>query len=551
MQMGRHKVGNEKIYKEVALPAFIANRQWMAVFLAVFMAVALSACGGSSSKTATMPDPDPTPMPNPADTQRTAINSAIAAAQTAVPGVNDDSTGSEVSAADTAIANARAAITAATAVPAEEKAAHTATVNALAAQLDAAKTSRTAAMAAADKAGQDAMAKTGKALYAALAGTGADNSTALNNIDTDALALSSAGLVIDAVGNAGKLTTDPDSVTLKAGDSAGSLGGWTGKHYAHMDSTTKIENAAVVYTNQGAAKRIAFDKAGHTIITEDGATKGMVLVEPGNLSNVMASAFTHSGTQTHPVPAGRDALYVRGTYDGAPGEYRCTESCSSTNDGKGSPSALGGTWHFKPDSGAMVSRPDMDYLYFGWWVSKDKDGGPTAASAFAGRVGSNENLPTATSGESLTGSASYAGKAAGKFAMHNVLDGTGNGGHFTADAMLEAKFGSGSDAGMTGTIDNFRLNDGSEDPGWSVSLARGGWGSDGAISAPASKPTVWSINGNKADASGTWSGQMYDEKPGDPPDGDGSNLPTTVTGTFYSEFSTIGRMVGGFGVNKQ
>jgi len=42
---------------------------------------------------------------------------------------------------------------------------------------------------------------------------------------------------------------------------------------------------------------------------------------------------------------------------------------------------------------------------------------------------------------------------------------------------------------------------------------------------------------------------MYDEMPGLPPDGDGSNIPTTVTGTFYSEFSSIGRMVGAFGAD--
>ena len=517
--------------------------------------LALSACGGSSSKTATMPDPDPTPMPNPADTQRTAINSAIAAAQTAVPGVNDDSTGSEVSAADMAIANARAAITAATAVPAAEKAAHTATVNALAAQLDAAKTSRTAAMAAADKARMAAMAKTGKALHAALAGTGADNSTALNNISQDALALSSAGLVIDAVENAGKLTTNPDSVTLKAGDSVGSLGGWNGTDYADTNSTTKIKNEARVYTNRGMGKSVPFADGlpdGVSVQTS-GESKGYITtVTP---ANVGGAAFTHSGTQNHPIPSRSDALYVRGTYLGAPGEFRCTGTCSSTNDGKGSPSALGGTWWFKPDAGAMISQSDANYLYFGWWVSKDKDGVPTAASAFAKIVGDVDGETGTIGGGTLTGSATYAGNAVGKFAMSNVLDGTGNGGHFTADAMLEAKFGSGSDAGMTGTIDNFRLNDGSDDPGWSVELKRGGWGDTGAINAPAgddaNKGTVWSINGNKAAAAGTWSGTMYDESPGNAPSGDGSNIPTTVTGTFYSEFSTIGRMVGAFGANKQ
>ena len=44
---------------------------------------------------------------------------------------------------------------------------------------------------------------------------------------------------------------------------------------------------------------------------------------------------------------------------------------------------------------------------------------------------------------------------------------------------------------------------------------------------------------------------MYDETPGDAPGGDGSNVPTTVIGTFYSEFGSIGRMAGAFGATKQ
>ena len=106
---------------------------------------------------------------------------------------------------------------------------------------------------------------------------------------------------------------------------------------------------------------------------------------------------------------------------------------------------------------------------------------------------------------------------------------------------------------MTGTIDNFRLNDGSEDPGWSVELKRAGWdsGADTFGGTSNEAMTVWSIDGNKAPESGGWSGQMYDEMPGDAPAGDGSTVPTTVTGTFNSEFSTIGRMAGAFGANKQ
>ena len=366
--------------------------------------------------------------------------------------------------------------------------------------------------------------------------------------------MSADGLAIDAAGNAGALTSDPGSVTLEAGASAGSLGSWAGMSYAHMDTGTKIKNEAVVYTNQGPAKSVTFAAAGHTV-EASGDNEGYLTTVTA--ANVGGAAFMHSGTQNHPIPSRSNAFYTRGTYDGAPGEYRCTGTCTSTNDGKGSPSALGGTWHFKPDAGAMVSQPDDHYLYYGWWVSKDSDGDPTAASAFAGRFGtdpgdSTDGLDTGGDLTALTGSATYAGNAAGKYAMNNVLEGTAEGGHFTADAELKATFGTGATAGVTGTIDNFRLNDGSQDPGWIVSLARGALGSSGGtITAPATDPTVWSINGNKAAASGTWSGTMYDEMPGNAPDGDGSNIPTTVTGTFYSEFSDIGRMVGAFGANKQ
>ena len=422
-----------------------------------------------------------------------------------------------------------------------------------------------------------AMAKLGKAMFAALAGPTATEDALDNIADPTVTSLTAAGLAIDAAAGAGALpdATNPDSVTLEAGDSAGSLGGWMGTHYAHTAGTgaSKVSNAAVVYDNKGPGKRVAFADAGHTIITTDGPTKGMVLVETADLANVMADAFTHSGTQSHPQPDRSDALYVRGTYDGAPGEYRCTPDggtgCSSTNDGKGSPSALTGIWHFKPDAGAMVHQPDATYLYYGWWVRKDSDDMPTAASAFRGVVAADQPAADALrsgSGADLTGSATYSGHATGKFAMSNVLTGTGNAGHFTADAMLEATFGdpaSVTGAGITGTIDNFMLND-SESVDWSVSLHRAGWDPDGLISGPdddGATPdideelgTTWSIDGNSGGRSGTWSAQMYDEMPGNPgddPPGDGSNIPTTVTGTFYSEFSTIGRMVGAFGADKE
>ena len=457
-----------------------------------------------------------------------------------------------------AVAAARTAISDAADLPQAEKDANTGAVDAIANRLTAALESRTAAMDAAQTAADAANAKLGKDLHAALGGPAAGGN-ALANIDTGTtpVALAATGLTIDAAEGAGSLgaTDNPESVVLKAGDSAGALGSWNGTDYALSEGTgdDMVTNEARVYTNRAAPKS---DDFGDVHPLTDGALPAATV--SANLGLIRADAFTHSGIQTHQVPDRSDAVYVRGTYDGAPGEFSCSASCSSTNDGSGAPSALGGDWTFTPDKGAMVSQPDANYLYFGWWVSKDNDGKPTAASAFAGEVGDVDGTGDTPSGETLTGSATYVGKAAGKFAMSNPLDGTGSGGHFTANANLTAKFGAitaDNQNGVTGTIDNFRLNDGSEDPGWSVALNRSSaWAADGAITGPTSGATVWSINGNKAPASGAWSGTMYDETPGDPSatgPGDGSNVPTTVTGTFYSEFSTIGRMVGAFGANKE
>ena len=519
-------------------------------------------------------------------TQRNAITSAVTMARTAVAGVDDDSTDSEVTAADNAIAALKAAIGGADDLPEDDADVNSAkgTLATLEPQLAAAKRSRDTALAAKDEEDRKAMAATGKALRAALGGPEAGGNALANNEANPTL--DDDSLDINAAAGAGSLgaTVDPGEAELEAGDSAGTLGDWMGTDYAHSDGTgdAKVTNEARVYINKGPGKSVSFADAGHTIITTDGDDKGYVsLVAAGSpvsgvdLDDVMANAFTHSGELNHPIPDRSNAFYTRGTYDGAPGEYRCTGTCSSTNDGKGSPSALGGTWHFKPDAGAnaMAHQPDAHYLYYGWWVSKDNDGDPTAASAFAGRFGTDtgdsaDSLDNAwtgayTPGTTLTGSATYAGNAAGKFAIDNPLDGTGNGGHFTADAMLNATFsGDAADVGITGTIDNFRLNDGTEDPDWSVSLHRAGFGADGAISAPTDVAatanvdealgTTWSIgDSSTAGRSGTWSGQMYDELPGPAPDGDGSNIPTTATGTFYSEFSTIGRMVGAFGADKE
>ncbi len=517
------------------------------------------------------------------DSASTMLQTALAALSGSTP------TQAQLDAANNALTALNNAITSGADLTDDEKAPYQREANNAAAPISTAQMAFEEAEDEAEKAAKVAMAKTGKELFAALAGTPTTGTTALDNIDsaTTPVSLSSSGLVIDAALGAGALpgATNPASVTLKAGDPAGSLGSWTGTNYAHTNAESKVMNAAVVYNNKGPGKTVSYADAGNVLADANAGTgpaytaiKGYVTVVNGGtvdtgaaLSKVMADDFLHPGIQNHSYNDVDDSAFTtRGTYDGAPGIYRCTGACSSSNDGKGSPTSLGGTWHFKPDAGesAMAHQPDANYLYYGWWVSKDKDGMPTAASVFRGVVGTvagdgTTALTTDPAAATFEGSATYTGHAAGKFALdyskNKVLDGTSDGGHFTADAELTAKFGNGATAGVTGTLNNFMAN--GESVPWSVSLHRAPWGTTGAFATPTTDDTntaanetmgtTWSIDGTSAPRSGTWSGQMYDEMLGDPPAGDGSDVPTTATGTFYSEYDSVGRMVGAFGADKQ
>ena len=539
----------------------------------LFLALAMVGCGGGGT---TMPEPEP-PMPDPAIAERAAIATAIGMARTAVDAVDNDATDAMVTAADNAITAAKKAIADATNVPTEEKSANSGTVSAFETALTTAKARRTAAMNdAADKMKME-MAAAGKALKAAL------GSNPLGNLDRttnpSGASLTTAGLVLDQT--QGSLAADPAAVTLSAGDSAGSLGVWKGMHYAVTNPGTKVSDTAVVYGNQAdptvkafaegatfGADQAAFDAA------YTASTRTLNLgADPASTSDIKGTAtqgydmFPTAGTTTYQNTQ-VDPVMVRGTYQGAPGKYTCSAATCTAAVGTSGAIDLGGQWYFVHDSGAMTSKADANYLYFGWWLNKDKDGEPTAASAFTGVAGT---APAAISGvNAIVGNATYTGKAAGKFALSNPLDGTGDAGHFTADATLNAKF-SGTGAGISGTINNFMAND--KAVSWSVALNNrtlagdtvgaapaNNIGSDGAItSAPDyatatpnvddSKTTVWSIDGNAAPASGTWSGQMYDEAQGTATDG--SDVPTTVIGTFQSEFGSIGSMVGGFGATKE
>ena len=368
-----------------------------------------------------------------------------------------------------------------------------------------------------------------------------------------------------AIGSVNALPTKPDVMTssipvigtttaipLKKGDGmVAMLGGWNGTDYAGMVGTGAAMTTGMVrfYSDAAAATKVPFTgEAGDDIhgldLNGDTDAKGDYTVTATSANpNIAGSGFPTTGTHTYMG----DARKFAGTFMGASGTYECTgNSCTASAQGQSGIALTAGTWTFTPSAGATLDQKDSDYLHFGWWVRKDKDG-PTHAGAIYGAEG-HDALTTEINDSSLVGKASYMGKAAGKFAVSDPLrSADDNSGHFTADAELMADF---KDTGSTlsGTIDNFRLNDGSDDPGWSVALQKAMFETDkfGTAETPDDDRTVWSIGGAKGAASGSWEAQMYDDKKDD-----GSNVPDTVLGSFHSMISNTHEMVGAFGAEKQ
>ena len=344
-----------------------------------------------------------------------------------------------------------------------------------------------------------------------------------------------------------KVTTEINTINLKAGDDVDALKGWKGKDYKLSDGekTAKRTTEARIYHNQGAAE------TGKPLQNSDfngaatfNVTDGVVTITPTSSASklIKVTAFS-SGTTTLSDDQKKNQP---GSINDIAGTFSCTGTCSVQAAAGGT--TLTGTWTFS--TSATASRPDTDYLYFGWWVHKNDKDEPLAASAFAVRHGSdNTKIALSTGLNALGGSATYEGAAAGKYADLNQRVGTATGGHFIADAMLEATFeaaGGTTKGGVKGTIDNFRLNDGSDDPDWSVAL-----GNKDDFTNTDSTTTTWSIGESEGTADGNWTVSFYDEQPGNAPGGDGSNIPTTATGTFHSEFGSDLKMVGAFGANKK
>ena len=380
--------------------------------------------------------------------------------------------------------------------------------------------------AGATEAAAKARTDTAKALKAALA-KGTDI----------ALSVMPAATTLDA-GRGQPETPDLAAITLKKQDAmVAALGGWTGADWKGEEGTAPDKNTgeARLYTNQGAGKTVSFAEG-------SGLTAGTAGTA-GTYTGMMAAhiaGFPAVGQQTY-----EDDDEVEGTYRGVSGTYTCDGECTSVPAAGGGftlANSDGTGWTFKPVPGATIRETASEYLYFGWWVRKDKDGKPTHSRAVYGNVGIVPVTGGLIDDAGLIGKAAYTGKAAGKFAVSDPLDAAKDGsGHFTADAMLTADF-KASGSALEGTIDGFRLNDGTADPGWTVKLKEAAFDANNNSKwENTSSGTEWHVGEAKGGASGSWQAQMYAG------DNEGNNTPADVIGSFHSTIGSTHEMRGAFG----
>ncbi|MYD99796.1 MAG: hypothetical protein F4Y03_00755 [Alphaproteobacteria bacterium] len=333
------------------------------------------------------------------------------------------------------------------------------------------------------------------------------------------------------------------------------LGKWQGTmlsdaNAADADTNPGASSAVVVYTDIEAPKAVPFGDV-HTL-AGDVLTIDADADADAHVKLISASAFMHAGRMNHdPDPdAADDIARVRGMFNGAAGEYRCTAAtataCASLESSAGV--RLVGTWVFDPDSGAMAMMVDPSFAYFGWWLNKGTTEG-VEAGVFHGvtdLTGNDAQLAAPTDISALGGTATYTGAAAGKYALNPGLS-AASGGHWTADATLTADFGNETAPGtISGMINNFMAGGASMD--WSVALGStvlaGGGVFDTATDTSgdtADNAVVWTIGGVDGAEAGIWSGGLRAE-------GD-NGVPTLATGMFSATHGTVGHMVGAFGAD--
>ncbi len=501
---------------------------WRNLVVALVAAFALAACSSSDNGTDTSMSPPTDPPPTAAEMELEELKEQIAALREQL-GIDESD---DVGASITELQN---------------------TLAALQKQVDDAQDEK-------DKMAAEAAAKDAVALFdgitddtnlTVVVGTAGNNGVADEDGVGGMASVTATGLTPGVGG---------DEVTKSAEPV---LGDWQGTMLTDSiaaDAATNpgTSSTVVVYTDIEAPKPVPFGDVHRLDGNGNLAMDADADADP-HVGLISASAFTHTGRVNHdPDPdSATDVARIRGMFNGAAGEYRCTAAtattCGSIESSAGVRLTAG--WIFDPDSGAMAIMADPSFAYFGWWLNKGTTEG-VEANVFHGvtdGTGDDEllGLATAATFTPLGGTATYSGSAAGKYALKPSLS-AASGGHWTADATLTADFGTEAANGtISGMVENFMA--GGEMMDWNVALGAtvltdtAGFDTGDDTGNPTSNnAVVWTIDGVDGAVAGAWSGNL--RGPGD------NNVPTVATGMFSVTHqagteTVVGQMIGAFGAH--
>ena len=219
-----------------------------------------------------------------------------------------------------------------------------------------------------------------------------------------------------------------------------------------------------------------------------GTTKGYKIFADVNFSNhgVIDTTFNQghvkgvSQFSDEELTNSGDTFRRSGTYKGVRGNYICTanannDTCTYSKDTATGYITLGGsaTWTFDPGNDNTRITIDPEYLSYGRWMTRDKDGN-YRVGAFYQIGGMDGGTPSITIGHQV-GTATYVGEAHGIYAIKGGALTTNTGaGEFKARATLTANFGA-SDT-IHGKINSFDVPNSSD---WEVRLKQTTIASDG------------------------------------------------------------------------
>jgi hypothetical protein len=255
---------------------------------------------------------------------------------------------------------------------------------------------------------------------------------------------------------------------------------------------------------------------------------------------LVGAADGRQGPYQPNTPADDDAIAGRfsGTFDGVPGRFICAETeneCQvrvvDEDEEIGGKYTSTQMWIFVATDGnrsVTTRRKDGDYLTLGWWleVPNDERGIHQFSPYYAGR----DPFATDDIGP-LTGSASYAGPAAGKYATRVAGSDTAQKGVFTATASLTADFE--DDNMVSGRITDFMDEGGSPLVGnWNVEL--GGITTADVMEGGSVVSEGDSGAGGRRWETGAWEAQFY----GNPTRAADNPHPTSIAGQFDARWGT-------------